>query len=75
MWVFEPGETVYIDKIDHGHAVAGREEAVVIEATRTKENDAGHWTMCWVEYPHRSVRYQRNGAVLPREQLWLHNDA
>ena len=25
----------------------------------------GEWVCCWVEYPNRPVRYQRNGAVLP----------
>ena len=68
---FEQGEELYISKLDANHAVAGDEYAVVIEVGHTK--DDGEWVCCWVEYPERPVRYQRNGAVLPREQIFLHH--
>lgn len=68
---FEAGEELYITKLDANHAVAGDEPATVLSVMHSKEN--GEWVCCWVEYPDRPVRYQRNGKVLPREQIFLHH--
>jgi len=72
-WNFEQGEKLYLTKIDSATAVAGSETAVVLSVCSHQPREG--YTLCWVEWPNKPIRYQRNGAVLPREQIFIHNAA
>ena len=51
------------------------EEAVIIELLDSTHSELGAThTLCWIEWADRPVRYQRNGAVLPRTQVWVPNN-
>ena len=72
-WVFEAGEELYLTKTDSATAVPGTEPAVIVLVSSHQPREG--YTLCWVEWPNKPMRYQRNGAVLPREQLFIRNDA
>lgn len=51
------------------------EEAVIVGVSDSSHHELGAThTLCWIEWAERPVRYQRNGAVLPRAQVWVPND-
>jgi hypothetical protein len=75
----EVGQTIYVTQVESHLVVEGvnarAEEAVVIDVLDSSHHELGAThTLCWIEWNDRPVRYQRNGAVLPRTQVWVPND-
>tara|TARA_B100002019_G_C20792911_1_gene367473 strand:- start:165 stop:422 length:258 start_codon:yes stop_codon:yes gene_type:complete len=71
------GNIIFVTQVE-SHLVAGSdmngEEAVIIELLDSTHSELGAThTLCWIEWADRPVRYQRNGAVLPRTQVWVPN--
>lgn len=73
-----PGNIIFVTQVE-SHLVAGAdmngEEAVIIDVLDSTHHELGAThTLCWIEWADRPVRYQRNGAVLPRTQVWVPNN-
>lgn len=72
------GNIILVTQLE-SHLVAGAdihgEEAVIIGVLDSSHSDlAATHTLCWIEWADRPVTYQRNGAVLPRTQVWVPNN-
>ncbi len=75
------GNIIFVTQVE-SHLVAGgidldvnAEEAMIIELLDSTHHELGAThTLCWIEWADRPVRYQRNGAVLPRTQVWVPNN-
>mgnify|MGYP001196248923 CR=1 FL=1 len=72
-----PGNIIFVTQVTSGlveQADINGEEATIIELCDGDSTLVATHTLCWIEWADRPVRYQRNGAVLPRTQVWVPNN-
>lgn len=69
---FEMGNIIFVEQDTSASVVEGMEEASIVEVCENANTRPTH-TLCWIEWADRPVIYQRNGAVLPRTQVWVPN--
>lgn len=67
---FETGNIIFVEQDTSASVVDGCEEASIVEVCKSASKRDTH-TLCWIEWADRPVTYQRNGAVLPRTQVWV----
>jgi|13_taG_2_1085334.scaffolds.fasta_scaffold76334_3 hypothetical protein len=71
---FEIGNIIFVEQDTSASVVDGCEEASIVNVLGSDHHPRGAThTLCWIEWADRPVIYQRNGAVLPRTQVWVPN--
>lgn len=71
---FEMGNIIFVEQDTSASVVDGCEEASIIDVLGSDHHPKGAThTLCWIEWVDRPVIHQRNGAVLPRTQVWVPN--
>lgn len=69
---FEIGNIILVEQDSSASVVDGCEEASIVSVCSSDHHSMGAThTLCWIEWADRSVIHQRNGAVLPRTQVWV----
>lgn len=72
-----PGNIIFVTQVTSGlvgQADINGEEATIISLCDGDGPLVATHTLCWIEWADRPVTYQRNGAVLPRTQVWVPNN-
>ena len=71
---FEIGNIIFVEQDTSASVVDGCEEESIVNVLGSDHHPRGAThTLCWIEWADRPVIYQRNGAVLPRTQVWVPN--
>ena len=71
---FEIGNIILVEQDTSASVIDGCEEASIVSVCGSDHSPMGAThTLCWIEWADRPVIYQRNGAVLPRTQVWVPN--
>ena len=72
MAYFDIGNIIFVKQDTSASVVAGAEEASIVSVCGSDHHPMGEThVLCWIEWADRPVIHQRNGAVLPRTQVWV----
>jgi len=69
---FEIGNIIFVEQDASHTVVEGAEEASIVSVCGSDHHPLGEThVLCWIEWADRPIIHQRNGAVLPRTQVWV----